>query len=121
MIAQTIFYIIIGILVFDFILDKFLDYLNARHYNDKLPSELQDVYDVDEYKKSQAYKLTNNKFPGFRSLSNVEPKDITEDSIRESYDSVSGLYFDLGGGDKLAKGQELIKKLKEAISNTVEL
>ena len=71
MIAQTIFYIIIGILVFDFILDKFLDYLNARHYNDKLPSELQDVYDVDEYKKSQAYKLTNNKFGNISSLFSI--------------------------------------------------
>jgi len=71
MIAQTIFYIIIGILVFDFILDKFLDYLNARHYNDKLPSELQDVYDVDEYKISQAYKLTNNKFGNISSLFSI--------------------------------------------------
>ena len=71
MTAQTIFYLIIGILLFDFILEKFLDYLNARHYNDKLPSELQDVYDVDEYKKSQAYKLTNNKFGNISSLFSI--------------------------------------------------
>jgi len=71
MTAQTIFYIIIGILVFDFILDKFLDYLNAKHYNDVLPTELQDVYDVEEYKKSQAYKLTNNKFGNISSLFSI--------------------------------------------------
>jgi len=71
MIAQTIFYIIIGILVFDFILDKFLDYLNAKHYNDDLPTELQDVYDVEEYKKSQAYKLTNHKFGNISSLFSI--------------------------------------------------
>ena len=71
MTAQTIFYLIIGILLFDFILEKFLDYLNARHYNDKIPSELQDVYDVDEYKKSQAYKLTNNKFGNISSLFSI--------------------------------------------------
>ena len=69
--AQTIFYIIIGILLFDFILDKFLDYLNAKHYNDELPTELQDVYDADEYKKSQAYKLTNNKFGNISSLFSI--------------------------------------------------
>jgi len=71
MTAQTIFYIIIGILVFDFILDKFLDYLNAKHYNDVLPTELQDVYDAQEYKKSQAYKLTNNKFGNISSLFSI--------------------------------------------------
>ena len=69
--AQTIFYIIIGILIFDFILDKFLDYLNAKHYNDELSQELQDVYDADEYKKSQAYKLTNNKFGNISSLFSI--------------------------------------------------
>jgi STE24 endopeptidase len=71
MTAQTIFYLIIGILVFDFILDKFLDSLNAKHYNDDLPTELQDVYDVEEYKKSQAYKLTNNKFGNISSLFSI--------------------------------------------------
>ncbi|PHS09439.1 MAG: peptidase M48 [Kordia sp.] len=69
--AQTIFYIIIGILLFDFILDKFLDYLNAKHYNDELPEELKDVYDAEEYKKSQVYKLTNNKFGNISSLFSI--------------------------------------------------
>ena len=71
MTAQTIFYLIIGILIFDFILDKFLDSLNAKHYNDELPPELQDVYDEEEYKKSQAYKLTNNKFGNISSLFSI--------------------------------------------------
>lgn len=71
MTAQTIFYLIIGILLFDFVFDKFLDYLNAKHYNDELPTELQDVYDADEYKKSQTYKLTNNKFGNITSLFSI--------------------------------------------------
>ena len=71
MTAQTIFYIIIGILLFDFIIDKVLDYLNAQHYNDELPTELQDVYDSEEYKKSQAYKLTNYKFGNLSSLFSI--------------------------------------------------
>jgi len=71
MTAQNIFYLIIGILVFDFLVDKFLDYLNSKHYNDELPTELQDVYDADEYKKSQAYKLTNNKFGNITSLFSI--------------------------------------------------
>lgn len=62
MTATTLFYIIIAIIVINFIVDKILDALNAKHFNDALPAELQDVYDEDEYKKSQAYKKTNYKF-----------------------------------------------------------
>lgn len=62
MTATTLFYIIIAIIIIDFIVDKILDALNAKRYNDPIPAELQDVYDEDEYKKSQAYKATNYKF-----------------------------------------------------------
>jgi STE24 endopeptidase len=60
--AITLFYIIIAIILINFIKDKILDALNAKHYNDPIPEELNDVYDEDEYKKSQAYKLTNYRF-----------------------------------------------------------
>lgn len=62
MTATTLFYIIIAILIINFIIDKILDALNAKHFRDKLPPELQDVYDQDEYYKSQDYKETNYKF-----------------------------------------------------------
>jgi STE24 endopeptidase len=62
MTATTLFYIIIAIIIINFIVDKILDALNAKHYNDEIPLELQDVYDETEYKKSQAYKVTNYKF-----------------------------------------------------------
>ncbi|MCB0448279.1 MAG: M48 family metallopeptidase, partial [Gelidibacter sp.] len=62
MTATTLFYIIIAIIIIDFIIDKILDALNAKHYNEPIPKELQDVYDEDDYKKSQAYKATNYKF-----------------------------------------------------------
>ena len=62
MTANTLFYIIIAILIISFLVDKILDALNAKHYNDTLPEDLQDVYDDTEYKKSQNYKTTNYKF-----------------------------------------------------------
>ena len=58
----TIFYIIIGIIIIEFIIDKILDALNAKHYNDPVPDELKDVYNEEEYKKSQLYKKTNYRF-----------------------------------------------------------
>lgn len=62
MTATTLFYIIISLLIISFIIDKVLDALNAKHYNDAIPETLSDVYDVTEYNKSQRYKKTNYKF-----------------------------------------------------------
>lgn len=62
MTATTLFYIIIFILIFNFLVDKFIDYLNAKKFDDVLPKEVADVYEEDAYKKSQNYKKTNFKF-----------------------------------------------------------
>ena len=68
MTADILFYIIIGIITINFIKDKILDSLNAKHYNDLIPEELRDVYDEDDYAKSQAYKATNYGFNLWTSL-----------------------------------------------------
>ena len=43
-------------------METVMDYLNARRYSDPIPDELSDVFDSEEYQKSQAYKKTNYKF-----------------------------------------------------------
>ncbi|MEZ4858129.1 MAG: M48 family metallopeptidase [Flavobacteriaceae bacterium] len=60
--ANTLFYIIIFLLVINFLMDTLLDYFNAKHFNDALPEELNDVYDYEEYQKSQRYKKEKFKF-----------------------------------------------------------
>lgn len=62
MTTQSLFYIIIAIILINFIKDKVLNAINAKHYNDPIPEELNDVYEQEEYVKSQAYKATNYKF-----------------------------------------------------------
>jgi STE24 endopeptidase len=62
MTATHIFYIIIGILVFDFLLERILGFLNYTWYSKPIPRELTDVYEHEEYEKSQEYKKTNFKF-----------------------------------------------------------
>ncbi|RIA09226.1 STE24 endopeptidase [Flavobacteriaceae bacterium MAR_2010_72] len=62
MTSDLLFYIIIAIIGIDFIVDKVIDALNAKHFNDPIPEDLKDVYDTEDYKKSQAYKQTNYKF-----------------------------------------------------------
>ena len=64
----TLFYIIIAILIISFIIDKILDTLNEKHFDDEIPEKLKDVYDADEYKRSQAYKKTSAKFSNITSL-----------------------------------------------------
>lgn len=60
--ATSIFYLIIGILVVDFLLERFLGLLNYTWYSKAIPKELSDVYEPKEYKKSQEYKKTNFRF-----------------------------------------------------------
>lgn len=62
MAPTTLFYIIISILILQFIVDKVLDYLNARLFNAPAPTVLNDVYNPEEYLKSQAYKKEKYTF-----------------------------------------------------------
>jgi STE24 endopeptidase len=57
-----IFYIIISIIILDFILDQVLDYLNIRHWSPQVPEEVSDVYQQDNYLKAREYSLTNYRF-----------------------------------------------------------
>ncbi len=59
---NSLFYIIITILVAQFIIETVLDYLNAKRYGHPVPEELNDVFNAEEYKKSQAYKKINYRF-----------------------------------------------------------
>ena len=68
MTSQTLFYILITILILSFIIDKVLDTINAKHYNDPIPEELSDVYDKEEYEKSQLYKKENDRFGNITSF-----------------------------------------------------
>lgn len=67
----TLFYILIAIIMISFIIDKILDTLNAKHFDDNIPEKLADVYDAAEYKKSQAYKKTNEKFSNITSTFSI--------------------------------------------------
>jgi STE24 endopeptidase len=59
---DTIFWIIIAILVLDFLFENYLEYLNTRRMGTKLPDELQGVYDEEKYARQQAYQKENHRF-----------------------------------------------------------
>jgi Zn-dependent protease with chaperone function len=65
--AEIIFFIIIGLLVADFIFERVLEYLNFTMLSDDLPREISDIYNQDEYAKQQAYQKINYRFSFFSS------------------------------------------------------
>jgi STE24 endopeptidase len=62
MMYNTVFYILIVVLVAGYLLDRILDFLNLKYTIPELPSELEGIYDPDEYKRSQLYKRDNTRF-----------------------------------------------------------
>ena len=60
--GQIIFIVILVILILDFILERFLDYLNSTRFSEDLPAELEGIYEQDNYSKSQKYLKANQKF-----------------------------------------------------------
>ncbi|WP_024771198.1 M48 family metallopeptidase [Aquimarina macrocephali] len=62
MTPNSLFYLLIAIIIIVFLIDSLLDILNSRHYNNQIPEELTDVYPEEEYQKSIAYKEANFKF-----------------------------------------------------------
>ncbi|MBV1924775.1 MAG: M48 family metallopeptidase, partial [Flavobacteriaceae bacterium] len=44
---------------------------NAKHFDDPIPEELNDVYEIDEYQKSQAYKKENQRFGNITSTISI--------------------------------------------------
>lgn len=66
--SSSLFYFFIFILIFNFIVDKVLHTLNEGYFDKKIPEKLNDIYDEDTYKKSQAYKKMSAKLSNFSSL-----------------------------------------------------
>ena len=60
--ADTLYYLILGILAFDFIFERWLDYLNLSYFKPELPTALKGIYDQDKYKKSQEYLKANSRY-----------------------------------------------------------
>jgi len=56
------FLLIVSIIIFNYLLERWLDFLDSKQWSYELPEEVKDVYDAEQYKKSQIYKHINDKF-----------------------------------------------------------
>ena len=75
------FIIIIGIIVFEYLLSFLVKILNINALDPNLPSEFIDTFDQDKYTKSQDYTKTNTKFS----------------FVTSTFSLCVSLYFILGG------------------------
>ncbi|HOY31211.1 MAG TPA: M48 family metallopeptidase [Bacteroidales bacterium] len=60
--AQTLFIIILIIVIFNYLFGLLLDYLDSTLWSNKLPEELEGIYDGEKYRKSQDYEKANMRF-----------------------------------------------------------
>ena len=67
MTAQLWFFIIISLVIFNYLFSNILDYINNRNWKDEIPNELKDFYDKEKYKKAKNYALSKNKIGLFSS------------------------------------------------------
>ncbi len=75
------FYIIIGMILFQYLLSLVTKILNLKALNPDLPDEFKDTFDKDKYIKSQQYTRTNTNFS----------------FITATFSLLLNLYFILGG------------------------
>ena len=60
--SQILFFFIIGLLLADFLFERFLEYLNSTQWSDKLPEEVKGIYDEEKYSRQQTYEKVNFRF-----------------------------------------------------------
>ena len=60
--AQVLFYVIILIILAEYLLDRYLEFLNSLRWSDELPEELEGIYDQNRYRRSQEYLRVNTRF-----------------------------------------------------------
>ena len=56
MTEQTIFYLILGIIIYDFLMERILEILNRKSSKKPIPAALEGIYDKTKYERSQAYQ-----------------------------------------------------------------
>ncbi len=59
--VQTLFYIILAIVIIDFLFEKTLEYLNDRKKSKAMPVEAAGIYDKEQYEKWLAYDKANGR------------------------------------------------------------
>ena len=67
MATQLWFFIIVSLVIFNYLFSNILDYVNHRNWKDEIPNELKDFYNEEKYKIAKNYAISKNKIGLFSS------------------------------------------------------
>lgn len=59
---QILFYLIIAFVVFEYVMEQWLDRLNRRAWSHEVPEPLRDVYDAGKFENHKQYRRVNFSF-----------------------------------------------------------
>ncbi len=59
---NIIFYFILGFVIFDYILEQFLNYLNSTKRSEKIPEQIKGIYNEKKYSRQQNYEKEKSRF-----------------------------------------------------------
>src|ERR1035438_8053279 len=66
--AQILLYVIIGFILFEFVLSKVLSWLNLKTWDKPMPEEVKDLYDQKKYTEARDYAWANFKTGALSSV-----------------------------------------------------
>ena len=66
--SESVFILLIVVILLNFLKDVFLDYLNSKNFDNKIPKIISDVYNSEKYLKSQEYKKSKYEFSKYSKI-----------------------------------------------------
>ncbi|MAV04396.1 MAG: peptidase M48 [Flavobacteriaceae bacterium] len=66
--SESVFILLIVVIILNFLKDVFLDYLNSKNFDNKIPKIISDVYNSEKYLKSQEYKKSQYEFSKYSKI-----------------------------------------------------
>jgi STE24 endopeptidase len=67
MMEKLFLYMVTGFIVFEFIIERWLDYLNLKHWKNEIPSEMEGFIDTGRYHKIQEYEKAKKRLSAWSS------------------------------------------------------
>ena len=67
-ISTIIFIIVVSLFIYDFVVERWLSYLNFKQWDKPLPSEINGIYSEEEYAKAKDYAAANHKMAVLSSI-----------------------------------------------------
>lgn len=55
-------YLVVAFILFEYILERVLEYLNTKHWSEEIPAEMRDHIDREKYLKSRDYHKVKKQF-----------------------------------------------------------